>query len=38
MDPTDSWDDDFTSWLFPGTPYTVHVTWIYNFVTYKLDK
>jgi RHS repeat-associated protein len=38
QDPIDSWDDQFGAWAFPGTPYTVHVSWSYDFTLYNFDK
>jgi RHS repeat-associated protein len=35
MDAKDSWDDRLGVSLFPGTPYTVHVSWSYDFTFYK---
>jgi len=38
MDPIDDWKDQLGDWLFPGTPYTVHISWTYDFTFYKLDE
>ena len=38
MNPIDSRDDRFGAWVFPGTTYTVHVIWSYDFTFYNLDK